>query len=220
MHSRIIPLCLALTADLSLVIVYLYLNAANVRQENDELQRKISSLQATINASNESAEVYFRRAIELQQAGNQEGARAAYEYLISKFPNSSLATEARIKIDNLDNKIALQHGGLGSALHSSAADEAKSETAEVIPIEFATLYAKAKATGLTSGQRYRFAAEVSQDLAMIVSGGNGGILADNVADFDDVKNYEEFLKNGGEWRLHTVIASLESDGRIHIHKIE
>lgn len=63
-----------------------------------ELQQKVESLEQQVTTLKETADYYFQRGVDQQAAGDLYDAKAAFETVIAKFPNSHLVGAAQERL--------------------------------------------------------------------------------------------------------------------------
>ncbi len=76
------------------------------RARNAELQKKVESLEQQVSALKDTDESYFQKGVDMQYAGNLQGAKEAFEAVITKFPESNLAAKAQERLIFVNNAIA------------------------------------------------------------------------------------------------------------------
>ena len=85
------------------------------KARNAELQKQVQSLQQDVSALKETADKYFQRGVDLQYAGNLQEAKAAFEAVISKFPESNLVGSAKERLIFVNQAIAQKGARVGPA---------------------------------------------------------------------------------------------------------
>jgi Tfp pilus assembly protein PilN len=107
----------------ALVLIAIFFGFAVVRDDqltaerarNAELQKQIESLEQQVSALKDTDESYFQKGVDMQYAGNLQGAKEAFEALITKFPESNLAPKARERLIFVNNAIAEKEPHAGGA---------------------------------------------------------------------------------------------------------
>ena len=76
------------------------------RARNAELQTKVESLEKDANALKQTPDYYFQRGVDMQYAGHLEEAKEAFETVVSQFPKSKLAANARQRLIFVNSSMA------------------------------------------------------------------------------------------------------------------
>lgn len=79
---------------------------AEVRKDNETLKRKIESLEEENESLKRTGEYHYRLAVDEQEKGNLEKAKAEYEEVVNKYPDSSYVSEALKRIGEVEAEIA------------------------------------------------------------------------------------------------------------------
>jgi hypothetical protein len=82
------------------------------KARNAELQKKVESLEQDVSALKETPESDFQKGVDLQYAGNLQEAKAAFEAVITKSPESNLVASAKERLIFINATIA-QKGARG-----------------------------------------------------------------------------------------------------------
>lgn len=188
-------------------------------RHNDELQGKLTSLEKEISRLRETADYHYRRGVEFQASGDLKQALSEFEIVITQYPTSNLVSAAQENLSEVRITSAAEVVAEADKAERERAEREKLEAQQGIEISYSSFYAKARGSGLPPGQRYRFTAEVSQYLALN-SGLSSQIISETRAAFDDPQNQETFLRRGGSWQRHTIVASMAMDGKVLIHSID
>jgi hypothetical protein len=143
---------------------------------------------------------------------------------VKKFPTSNLVPSAKQRLAEIDSAIselkAKEAAAAQKIKEEQEAAEQRAREEEKLngtSTSYSSFYAMTR-TGIQVNKRYRFSAQVAQYLAL--GSDSSQIISSVVADFDSTENYKEFLASGGNWQTHTVVASLGTDGKFHIHRID
>jgi len=207
-HGRLSSAAQAATAD---------------KAHSAELQKKVESLEQEVKTLKETADYYFQQGVDQQSAGNLQEAKTAFEAVVAKFPASALVASDRQRLAAVNEAIAKTEADRLAEAQRQKEEQARLAVEEGEPIDYALFYAKAQSVGLPIGKRFRFRAQIGHNLLLSEACGDphctGKMLGGNDAAFDDESQYERFLQ-GSDSQNRTVVASMGSDGRIKIHRIE
>ena len=76
------------------------------KARNAELQTKVESLEKDENALKQTPDYYFQKGVDMQYAGHLEEAKEAFETVVSQFPTSKLAANARQRLIFVNSSMA------------------------------------------------------------------------------------------------------------------
>lgn len=99
----------ALLKDSQLSSTTALLSAEKAR--NNELQKKVVSLEQAVTALKQTADYYFQRGVDQQSAGNLYEARMAFETVVTKFPSSKLVGSAQQRLTAVNAAFAKAEAG-------------------------------------------------------------------------------------------------------------
>jgi len=216
--------------------------ASAEKAQSVELQKKVESLEQEIATLKETADYYFKSGIDHQSAGNLQEAKTAFEAVVAKFPTSSLVGSAQQRLAAVDEAITNEAAAMAAEQKKAEADRLAEEQRQQAeqeklareqgePIDYNVFYAKVKSETLPIGKRFRFVAVITHDLNLSQQDAQGGkALYYEAAAFDDQTQYEQFLQhddfhqNSDGLRvagtIHTIVASMGSNGWVQIYRIE
>jgi hypothetical protein len=204
-----------------------------LRLENKKLKAEVAELK-------ETAEYYYQQGVYQVSLEKYDEAKDDFGTVISMFPTSPLVVHAKEQMNNIAKVIAKRETEqkIAEAKEKQKQDEIERlqriadakerkrqeqiERLQGTPMDYATFYAKINGGGVQAGKRYRLYACIDGNLFITNRDGSGTQFTDGVKDIDEdnMPQVEAFLAKGKRSEQHTIVVSLEWDGKVHIHRIE
>jgi hypothetical protein len=185
------------------------------------LKNQIQSLEQENAKLKETADFYFQKGVDLQLSGDISGATTAFNTVISKFPTSKLASISSGRVSEINAAAVAKQAAEFAEAQRQKDEQARLEVLTGEYISYSAFYAKALSSGLPTSKRYRFHAVVFNPLMLCETGENNlGSQGMHVKPaFDDPSEYEHFLRYTSSHSEENVVASMEADGRVYIHRL-